>query len=312
MTQQDSNVKLVKHGEYIKQSVMKGSILNLLVEGNGIEISHYKLEDGRHWLVGPTEGWNGLEFVYLLSGSLSWEEEMKMKVAQEGDHIIMNPIQKDTMFKATGETNLLYISSQSTFDMYDEQVSTFMDLAIAVEEKDGYTSDHCSRITTLSMQIGEKLKLATEEMYTLHVGSFLHDVGKIKIPDGILNKPAKLSENEYELMKKHSTYGADMLRNSGIPILKKAADIVEQHHERYDGSGYPFGLKGKEISLLAQIVAVADSFDAMTSNRIYSKGRSIIDAIEEIKRTSGKLYNPDVVNAFLIIMSQIKGEGEEK
>ena len=179
-----------------------------------------------------------------------------------------------------------------------------MDLAISVEEKDGYTADHCQRIMELSMKVGEKIGLSSEELYTLHIGSFLHDVGKTKIPDCILNKPAKLTNEEYELMKKHTLYGGELLRSTGSPTLIRAATVVEQHHERYNGSGYPFGLKGNEIPLLSSIVGVVDSFDAMTSVRVYSQGRSQEEALEELIRERGRLFNPDVVDAFLSIMSQ--------
>lgn len=303
MDRHGNNVQHVKHGGYLKQSKMKGAILRLLVQKQGIEVIHHQLEDGKYCVIGPMDGWTGFEFIYILSGSLTWNEQAISKKAQAGDYLMMDPILEDTMFTAVGETSYLYISSQSMFDVFDEQVKTLMDLAVAVEEKDGYTADHCQRIMQLSMKVGELLGLSSEELYQLQMGSFLHDVGKTKIPDGILNKPARLTPDEFELMKKHALYGGEILRNSGLEILIEAAIIVEQHHERFNGSGYPYGLKGDEISLFSSIVAVTDSFDAMTSVRVYSQGRSKEEAIEEIKRERGRLFHPDVVDAFLKLMS---------
>jgi putative nucleotidyltransferase with HDIG domain len=282
---------------------MKGSTLSLLLQKEGLEIMHYKMQDGQHLAIGPTEGWHGFEFIYMLSGELSWNDYVGKKVAYEGDYLLMDPITEDTIFIAKGDTYFLYLSSESLFDSFDEEVKKFMDLAVAVEEKDGYTADHCKRIMQLSMRVGEQLGLPSHELYQLHIGSFLHDVGKTKIANSILNKPSRLTKEEYEQMKTHTLLGAEMLRNTNSSILWDAASIVEQHHERFDGSGYPFGLKGNEILLASSIVAVVDSYDAMTSIRVYSKGRSKQEALEEIKNERGRLFHPDVVDTFISLMS---------
>ncbi|MBM6616702.1 HD-GYP domain-containing protein [Bacillus suaedaesalsae] len=300
---QGNNIRHTKRGSYLKQTVMKGSTLSLLLQKKGLEIIHHTLKDGQRFAIGPTEGWNGFEFIYILSGTLTWNDRHGNNTAIEGDQLLMDPILEDTIFIANGETCFLYISSESMFDSLDEELKTFMDLAVSVEEKDGYTADHCHRIMKLSMKVGEKLKLASDEMYQLNIGSFLHDVGKTRIPDHILNKPSRLTDEEFDLMKKHTLFGAEMLRNTNSTVLQKAANIVEQHHERYDGSGYPFGLKGSEISLTSSIVAVVDSFDAMTSVRVYSQGRSVEEALIEIKNEKGRLFHPEVVDAFLLVMS---------
>ncbi|MFC4321344.1 HD-GYP domain-containing protein [Litchfieldia salsa] len=296
-----NNVIHIPYGGYKNETSINGVTIRQLVESKGLDILHHRLGDSNRWAVGPIVGWDGLEFVYILKGSLSWKERDELKVASVGDYLIMDPILEDTLFKAIGETEFLYISSGSMYESVDDQVKEYMDLAVTVEEKDGYTADHCRRIKDLSMKIGEVMELSSEELLELNFGSFLHDIGKTKIPDAILNKPGKLTNEEYEEMKLHTVHGADLLRKTGIPILEKASIIVEQHHERYNGTGYPKGLKGDEISLLANIVAVIDSFDAMTSVRVYSQGRSVESAIEEIKRERGRLFHPQVVDAFLFI-----------
>ncbi|MFD2216362.1 HD-GYP domain-containing protein [Metabacillus endolithicus] len=306
MNSKNNNIIHIPYGGYKNETSINGVTIRQLTEKKGLDILHHRLGDGNRWAVGPIAGWDGLEFVYILKGSLSWKEKDTLKIASIGDHLIMDPILEDTLFKAIGETEFLYISSDSMYDSVDEQVKEYMDLAVTVEEKDGYTADHCSRIKDLSMKVGEVMGLSSEAMLELNFGSFLHDIGKTKVPDRILNKPGKLSIEEYEEMKLHTIYGATLLKKTGIPILEKASTIVEQHHERYNGTGYPKGLKGDDISFLANIVAVIDSFDAMTSVRVYSQGRPLESALEEIKKERGRLFHPEVVDAFLFI--QKKGE----
>ncbi|MDK2786603.1 MAG: cyclic di-GMP phosphodiesterase [Thermotoga sp.] len=133
----------------------------------------------------------------------------------------------------------------------------------------------------------------------------LHDIGKIGIPDRILLKPGILTPEEFEIMKQHTTIGFRILSRSSSPILQLGAEIALTHHERWNGSGYPKGLKGKEIPLSGLIVAVADSFDAMVSRRPYKKPKTLEEAFQEIEELSGKLYSPEVVKAFLKLEREI-------
>ncbi|MDX1721310.1 MAG: HD domain-containing phosphohydrolase, partial [Salegentibacter mishustinae] len=133
-------------------------------------------------------------------------------------------------------------------------------------------------------------------------GAYFNDNGKLTVPLEILNKEGKLTPEECELMKAHTTNGAEMMRNHEIAWLREAAFIVEQHHERYDGKGYPFGLKEEEVSLEAYIIAVVDSFDAMTTNRPYREALTVDQAIEEIIKGRGSQFHPQVVDAFLQLL----------
>jgi HD-GYP domain-containing protein (c-di-GMP phosphodiesterase class II) len=133
-------------------------------------------------------------------------------------------------------------------------------------------------------------------MKALEFGSLLHDIGKIGVPDLILRKPAKLTEEEWVLMREHPRHGQQILR--GIQFLEGAARVVAQHHEKWDGSGYPLGLRGEEIDLCARIFSVADAFDAMTSDRVYRKGKPYKDAAQELDDWAGKQFDPKVVEAF--------------
>ncbi len=300
MKHDNSNIHHFKLGEHIEQTTMHGTTLSLLASSSGTEVIHHTLEDGAKWVIGPTEGWNALEFIYVLSGELLWQQENGHTLIRSGEYLTMAPIKEDAFFTAKGTVTFLYVSSQPVYHHYSASVQHLMKLAVTVEEKDGYTADHCQRIMKLSMMVGEAMGLSTKELYQLNLGSFLHDVGKIRIPDHVLNKPSSLTDEEYELVKKHTIHGGVLLRETNLPILNEVAYIVEQHHERYNGSGYPFGLKGEEIPVPSAIVAVVDSYDAMTSVRVYSNGRSKEEALAEIKRERGRLFNPDVVDAFLL------------
>jgi len=169
-------------------------------------------------------------------------------------------------------------------------------LVEAVEAKDPYTRGHSERVNFLSMEIGRAIGLREEELDDLHWGSLLHDVGKIGIPDAILCKPAKLTEDEYTFIKVHPERSYDILRH--IERLKNAMPGVRHHQEMFDGKGYPHGLKGKRIPLQARIIAVADTYDSITSSRAYRAGRSHEQALAEIERVSGTQLDPDIVDVF--------------
>lgn len=178
-------------------------------------------------------------------------------------------------------------------------------MVISIEEKDGYTSDHCDRITKMSMLMADALDLNSRQILKLNLAAFLHDIGKVKVPVEILQKPGKLTSDEWDLMKQHSTFGREILQETGLPSLIEAGEVVEQHHERFDGTGYPKGLKGDEIAIEAAIISVVDSFDAMTTDRVYQKGRSVLEAIDELIQNRGTMYNPEIVDTFIKIKEKL-------
>jgi HD-GYP domain-containing protein (c-di-GMP phosphodiesterase class II) len=303
---------LFRAGKPIETVKIKGLTVSLVATGDGSDVIHHHLTQGTRWALIPEEGWDALESIYILKGQLQGKSLNKQFILGVGDTFFANPVKDHTVFIAEVETEFIYISSKPVFQNYSTHTRELTDLAISVEKKDGYTADHCYRIAKISMLVGEAMNLSSSQLYDLNMGSFLHDVGKVKVPEEILTKPGKLTPEEWEIMKLHTTYGKEMLLESGYPPLYRPSILVEQHHERYNGSGYPYGLKGGEIEIGAAIIAVVDSFDAMTSNRVYQKGRSKEDAIEEIKRCKGTLYHPDVADAFLSIIDQITIQGEEE
>src|SRR6476660_7626699 len=174
--------------------------------------------------------------------------------------------------------------------------STLKALTAALETRDAETHGHSERVVTFSLRLGREYGLNAAEMKALEFGSLLHDIGKIGVPDAILRKPAKLTDEEWIRMREHPMHGQQILR--GIRFLEGAARVVAQHHEKWDGSGYPLGLVQEEIDVNARIFSVADAFDAITSDRVYRQGRSDDAAAAELNEWSGRQFDPNIVEAF--------------
>jgi putative nucleotidyltransferase with HDIG domain len=173
-------------------------------------------------------------------------------------------------------------------------------LATSIDARDDYTMQHSTRVAALSLMMGEEMGLSTDEQRDLEVAALVHDLGKIRIPDHILKKPGPLDEQEIQRIKRHPLDGVDILGHSRV--LHKFIPAVLHHHEWYDGQGYPDGLKGEAIPLFAAIIALADSYDAMTSSRPYRSGLSAEVAIAEIIRCRGTQFNPDLVDYFIAVL----------
>ena len=176
---------------------------------------------------------------------------------------------------------------------------TLKALVQALETRDFETHGHSERVVTFSLRLGYELGLEKEVLRDLELGALLHDIGKIGVPDAVLRKPAKLNDDEWAKMKLHPQHGQKILRN--IPFLEGASRIVGQHHERWDGEGYPYGLRGEDIDIGARIFAVVDAFDAMVSDRVYRKGCPYDDALKELERCAGTQFDPMIVEAFKAI-----------
>jgi putative nucleotidyltransferase with HDIG domain len=177
--------------------------------------------------------------------------------------------------------------------------ATLTALTSALDFRDNETGGHSNRVVGYMELLLEQMDVHGAELATLRRGALLHDVGKIGVPDNVLRKPTALSESEWAVMKRHPEFGAQII--SGIPFLQEVARIVRHHHERWDGMGYPEGLKGDHIPLGARIFTVGDSFDAMTSDRPYRRALLIDAAREEIRRCAGSQFDPAIVTAFLSI-----------
>jgi putative nucleotidyltransferase with HDIG domain len=179
-------------------------------------------------------------------------------------------------------------------------VDTIEALRLTVDAKDIYTRGHSDRVSYYAKKLGEAFNLSPEEIELLSVGGIFHDIGKIGIPDDILFKIEKLDFSEYEEIKKHPLKGAYIL--SAISMFKDVVPLVKYHHERYDGKGYPEGLKGDNIPFLARILSVADAFDAMTSDRKYRSKLKLGEAINQFKMNSGTQFDPVIVDKLISLL----------
>lgn len=190
-------------------------------------------------------------------------------------------------------------------DKSEELEKAYLDtigiLRQTVEAKDPYTRGHSDRVSEFSVLIGKKMGLDDETLHTLKIGGLFHDIGKIGIPDSILLKESKLSDEEYSQIKNHPTIGAHMLGDAAV--FKDIIPIVKHHHERFDGRGYPSQLAGENIPFIARIAAVADTFDAMTSKRTYRDALPLSVVKEEIEKCSGTQFDPKIAKVFLDILN---------
>lgn len=191
-------------------------------------------------------------------------------------------------------------------ELYREMTSQIIEtIARAVDAKDPYTNGHSKRVAHYSVEIGKKLNLSSENLEFLRYAALLHDIGKIGIPDRILQKPEGLTPGEYLQIKQHPKIGAEILR--GAPLLKGVDVGAQYHHERWDGTGYMEGLSGEDIPLFARIIGVADTYDTMRSDRPYHKAESRENTIAEFKRCAGSQFDPKLVQIMVeLIQEEIK------
>ena len=217
------------------------------------------------------------------------------------------PFTEEDLFFADAVAARASIGIESAM-LIEEQRSQFLQtlntLARAVEARDQYTGSHTQRVTEYASQLARQMGLSTEERELIRVGTPLHDIGKIGISDAVLRKPGKLTDAEFEEMKSHPVKGVAILEN--FNALRPILPIVRSHHERWDGHGYPDGLAGENIPLIARVVAVADTFDALTSDRCYRHGMPCALAFDEIGHNAGTQFDADCVRAFLAIRASIE------
>ncbi len=176
-------------------------------------------------------------------------------------------------------------------------IDTLSALTNAIDAKDSYTKGHSDRVTDLSVKLAIEAGVENREVERIRLGGMLHDIGKIGIPEIILNKPGRLDDNEFEVIKSHPVLGVGILGN--VEFLQNVVPIIKHHHERYDGRGYPDKLKGTEIPYLARIVSIADTFDAMTTNRPYRKALTTEESLKEIEKCKGTQFDPELADIFV-------------
>ena len=235
------------------------------------------------------------------------------------DTVIKRAIERSNLIKANKDyqKNLEKKVMEQTEELVRAYSGTLEAMILALDLREHETGYHSYRVTEYAINLGKHMDLSDQELSVIAKGALLHDIGKIGVPDHILLKPDKLTEEEWEHMRKHAEFGYELLKR--IDFLDESARIVHTHHERYDGQGYPSGLSGDEIPLGARIFSVVDALDAMTSRRSYRKAITFEDAVQKITEASGSQFDPEVVDAFVqipieewkAIKKRVGGSGSE-
>lgn len=294
-------VHIGRESDFIKQARKRSTEIRLLAKGNGIEVMKQYIAPNSHITLTCEPDWKGFEFYFILDGALACRDERgRTTRLRSGDYIAVTHLMKDVYFRTETGVTLLYMSSEPVFHVLSDEIQGLVALAKEVERKDSHTQEHCQRIESLSMLVGEKMKLPPDRLELLIYAALLHDIGKITIPNHILKKTGPLTREEWQQIEKHPSAGRAIIEKT---FLKDAGPIIEQHHERYDGTGYPSGQKGDEILVEARIIAVVDAFDAMGSDRPYRKAMTNDEVVAELKRCSGTQFDPKVVDVLLDVIS---------
>lgn len=208
------------------------------------------------------------------------------------------------LYRGITKNNNEYIAmlDEKTKEVQKITFQTINTIANTIDAKDEYTKGHSYRVAQYSQMLAKELGMSDKESEDIHAVALLHDIGKIGVPDSILNKPGRLTNEEYSIMKKHPVIGAEILKD--INILKGLDIGAKYHHERYDGKGYPEGLKGDEIPYIAKIIGIADAYDAMSSNRVYRKRFSDEKILQELEKCKGTQFDPDIADAFIRLLKE--------
>ena len=298
-------LSIKRQGESLEVVRSNSTDIHLLFTKLGAELVRTSVKAGEKITIIPSTDENEVatELYFILKGVLRCDLPSGTFRLGPYDYLIADELEKPTILYAETEVHFLYLTPQPFFHLISHEVQELMQLAIEVEQKDGYTAEHCKRLQVLSFETGKVLGLSHDRLHYLDYGAYLHDVGKVEVPLEILTKPSSLTSLEWGIIKKHPIFGRDMVEQT---FMKDAGPIIEQHHERLDGSGYPYGLSGDEILTEAYVVAVADAYDAMTSNRPYRRAMSHDEAITELSRFAGQHYPSEVLGAFLEVVSTMK------
>ncbi|WP_409304383.1 HD domain-containing phosphohydrolase [Peribacillus sp. SCS-155] len=256
---------------------------------------------GKMFYIYPSTNPEVIEFFYILKGVIRYEHEGKEIVLKAQDAFSVNGLKEPIYFEAKTEVEYLWVITEPAFHIVSDDIHSLRDMIAEAEKRDPFTFKHSERVAQYAVKIAKKLNLSQNQLKDLYFASELHDIGKVRVPEEVLNKPGKLTNEEFDVIKKHPSDGAELVQNTGYRHLES---IIIQHHERLNGSGYPCGLKEEEILLEAKIIAVSDTFDAMTEDRAYRKAFTAQYAMDELKRLAGIQYDEKIVNALEEILRE--------
>jgi len=291
-----------KSGGSEQQDGRKRSSQHLLAQHGPVEITIHRIPADKVFYMDEAEEWVGFEFMFVLNGTLTLTNREEGDVSfRKGDYLYHAGLPERAFFRVDEYTELLMVSSPPSFHLIRDEVPEMLALARSVEEKDKATEGHCHRLERLAILTGERLGLSSQKLINLSYGAYLHDIGKVKVPDEILGKTDTLTDEEWKEMREHPALGEEMLKEK--EFLAEAGKIVRAHHERYDGTGYPDELAGEEIPIEARVISVVDAYDAITSDRPYKQALGKREAMKELWLGAGTHFDPVVVRAFASVIS---------
>lgn len=286
---------------FLDSYVQKSASLGLIGKGDGCEIMIQNVQANETIFIDPADNPETLEFFYIISGTIEYLLNDESTILCEGDTFYVQHLTETIQLTTTSDVQLLYLSTAPVFQYLSKTISDLTKLAEEVEKKDSYTHSHIQRVKEYSLKMAMKLHLSKDITENIVYASLFHDIGKMNIPDDVLNKPSSLSNIEFSIVKNHPKDGVDIVSGT---FYKKIAAMIEQHHEKVDGTGYPAGLKGEEIHIGARIISVADSYDAMTTDRPYRKALTNEEAATELIRCKNTQFDALIVDTFIAILKQ--------
>ncbi len=294
--------KIYDKDETVETFQNNAGVFKLLVHEGDFEVYESTINKGKSILFQPYETADAINFIFVLSGKLLHTNTLNLVNA--GEKIVLKNLSHTQHFSVIEPSQLLTVRNCKHFLHQASKTNKVYDMIHQIQSKDQYTETHCNNAGNLAVQLATLMHLPEQTIDNILHGAKIHDVGKLFVPEEILNKPAKLSYEEYEIIKKHVVDGYNLIfkETQNIELSKLALE----HHERLDGSGYPYGLKGDEISISSRIMAVVDSFDAMTSDRPYKKGITHEAAIEELKKYAGTWYDSEVIHQLEALLNSLK------
>jgi len=293
----------VSGNEIIETSLQNNGSIKLIGKGDGNEIMLQEIKKNTLAYLSPGESKELFEFIYILSGSISIKAENTEKIINSSEYFYVKGLKELVQFETLEDTKLLYISSQPVFYSISERLNELRKIAKVSQEKDLYTHNHGARVQYYSVILANRFNLGKEKVENIFFASLFHDIGKVDVPDNILNKPDKLTDFEMDIVKKHPKTGADMIKDT---YYKDLSIIIEQHHEWLNGKGYPNGIGNNEICIESKIIAVADAFDAMTTSRPYRGALTQEKTIEILKSEAGWKYDGKIIDELINILKEEK------
>lgn len=290
-----------QENEYIDRFEQKSGELRLLASAEGAEIMIQKIRGGEVCFIEPSDNCSTMEFFYILDGEIEIVAECVNRKLTVGDYLYVHKLKQSVQLITLTDVTLLYNSTAPQFNFISDLINEILVLADQVSEKDPYTLQHNKRVKEYAIKLSDKLGLDNDSKRNVLFAALFHDVGKIELPGALLTKKEELTIDEWALIKEHPELGAKMLAETHFSEI---AEIILQHHERLDGSGYPQGLRDEQIMLEARIIAVADVFDAMTSDRAYRAALPVDVSIAEIELMKEILFDGKVVDALIEILAE--------